>query len=53
MLPYLRWLLPDALARVGCKSPELAQLAEQGSDALERTRALASRARPLEPLPAA
>ncbi|HEX5067585.1 MAG TPA: phosphotransferase family protein [Myxococcota bacterium] len=53
MLPYLRWLLPDALARAGCKSPELAQLAEQGSDALERTRALASRARPLEPLPAA
>jgi aminoglycoside phosphotransferase (APT) family kinase protein len=52
MLPYLRWLLPDALARAGCKSPELAQLGELGSDALERTRALASRARPLEPLPA-
>jgi aminoglycoside phosphotransferase (APT) family kinase protein len=51
MLPYLRWLLPDALSRAGCKSPELAQLSEQGSDALSRTAVLVERARPLEPLP--
>ena len=53
MLPYLRWLLPDALAHAGCQASELAQLSEQGGDALARTAVLADRARPLEPLPAA
>ena len=53
LLPYLRWLLPDALARAGCKGPELDEFGEAGRDALERTPILASRARPLEPLPIA
>ena len=50
LLPYLRWLLPDALGRAGCKAPELAGFAESGRDAIERTPILAERARPLEPL---
>ena len=53
LLPYLRWLLPDALARAGCKASELGSFCEQGRDAVERTPILAERARPLEPLPAA
>jgi aminoglycoside phosphotransferase (APT) family kinase protein len=53
LLPYLRWLLPDSLARAGCKAAELALFCEQGRDAVERTPILAERARPLEPLPAA
>jgi aminoglycoside phosphotransferase (APT) family kinase protein len=53
LLPYLRWLLPDALARAGCKGPELDEFSEAGRDALERTPVLAERARPLEPLPLA
>ena len=54
LLPYLRWLLPDALARAGCKAPELERVRRgQGRDGLERTPILAERARPLEPLPVA
>src|SRR5262249_20785315 len=53
LLPSLRWLRPDALARAGCKVGELAAFCEQGRAALERTPILAERARPLEPLPAA
>jgi aminoglycoside phosphotransferase (APT) family kinase protein len=53
LLPYLHWLLPDALARAGCKTPELDEFIEAGRDGLERTPALAPRARPLEPLPLA
>ena len=53
LLPYLRWLLPDALARAGCKGADLDALLEAGRETVLRTPILAERARPLEPLPVA
>jgi hypothetical protein len=43
-LPYLQWLLPDALGRAGCKRG-LETFAEAGRDSVLRTPILAERAR--------
>jgi aminoglycoside phosphotransferase (APT) family kinase protein len=51
LLPWLRCLLPEALAHAGCKGRELETLLDTGRDALERAPRTAERARPLEPLP--
>jgi aminoglycoside phosphotransferase (APT) family kinase protein len=51
LLPWLRCLLPEALAHAGCKATELEALLDTGRDALERAPRTAERARPLEPLP--
>jgi aminoglycoside phosphotransferase (APT) family kinase protein len=51
LLPYLRWLLPEALRRVGCAAPELEGLAVEGREAVLASPVLRAHARPLMPLP--
>jgi aminoglycoside phosphotransferase (APT) family kinase protein len=53
LLPYLRALLPEALARAGCAAPELARLLDEGRAGIEAQPVLRAHARPLDPLPAA
>jgi aminoglycoside phosphotransferase (APT) family kinase protein len=53
LLPYLRALLPEALARAGCALPELARLAADARAAIEAHPLLRAHARPLDPLPVA
>jgi aminoglycoside phosphotransferase (APT) family kinase protein len=52
LLPYLRALLPEALARSGCARAELAGFAAEGRAELDAHPLLRAHARPLDPLPA-
>lgn len=51
LLPYLRALLPEALARAGCGENALEDLAAQGRASVEAHPVLRQHARPLDPLP--
>jgi aminoglycoside phosphotransferase (APT) family kinase protein len=53
LLPYLRALLPEALARAGCARAELERFAAEGRAAIDAQPLLRVHARPLDPLPAA
>ena len=53
LLPYLRALLPEALARAGCARQELERFAAEGRAGIETQSVLRVHARPLDPLPAA
>ena len=52
LLPYLRGLLPEALARAGCDAAGLDGLARAGRAELAAHPVLRTHARPLDPLPA-
>jgi aminoglycoside phosphotransferase (APT) family kinase protein len=51
LLPYLRALLPEALARAGCRAPELEGFADAGRAAVDANPVLRAHARPLDALP--
>ena len=49
LLPYLYWLLPQALTEAGCVEPGLAALAEDAQASLEAIAVLRDHAKPLTP----
>jgi len=51
LLPYLRLLLPQALARAGCDDPRLAELEAEGRSAVRESPLLRAHARTLDSLP--
>lgn len=52
LLPYLRFLLPDALQRAGCDSAECRDLGDEGEAAVRAHPVLGGLARPLDEWPA-
>jgi aminoglycoside phosphotransferase (APT) family kinase protein len=50
LLPYLRFLLPDVLGRLGCSDARLDALAAEARREIEASPVFRSHARPLEPL---
>ena len=50
LLPYLRLLLPQALARAGCGGAELPDFLAEGEREIEQSPVLRHHARPLDPL---
>jgi aminoglycoside phosphotransferase (APT) family kinase protein len=52
LLPYLRWLLPQALVRAGCRDAALRGLEAEAAGGIERSPLLRAVAAPLAALPA-
>jgi hypothetical protein len=51
LLPYLRLLVPQALARAGCDDPRLIELEAEGRGAVEGSPVLRAHGRTLDSLP--
>ena len=51
LLPYLRFLLPEALARAGCEGPECRDFAREGEETVAAHAVLRDLAQPLGELP--
>ena len=50
LLPYLRWLIPQALVRAGCEAPQCEEFELAGAVQVEASPVLTAHARPLETL---